>query len=277
MKRVILVLSLIFMVSLPMFAQDDLRNERINIRKGNELYEKDDYASAEVAYRKALEANPSSDIAAFNLATALLLQNTGDNMQGSADGKQEVSTADEATNILKGLANRASMDSVPMLLSQVNYNLGNIAFNKENYDESIAYYKKTLRINPTDEDARKNLRLAQLKKQEQEENQDEDQQDQQDQDQNQDQQDQNQDQQEQNQDQDQQEQEQEQKDEQNQQNNNKEQEQQQEQQQQQQMSYENIDQILKTLQDQERDTQQKVNAKKMEEQENSRREINNQW
>ena len=39
------------------------------------------------------------------------------------------------------------------------YNLGNIAFNDEKYDQSIAFYKDALRIKPEDMDARENLRL----------------------------------------------------------------------------------------------------------------------
>ncbi|MEG2599144.1 MAG: hypothetical protein RSA66_06695, partial [Muribaculaceae bacterium] len=43
------------------------------------------------------------------------------------------------------------------------------------------------------------------------------------------------------------------------------------------MSQENIDQILKTMQDEEKGIQQKINAMKMKEQENNKRRTGNQW
>ena len=55
----------------------------------------------------------------------------------------------------------------PGLASKANYNLGNIEFNREKYAEAINFYKQALRIDPKDENARKNLRIAQLKQQNQ--------------------------------------------------------------------------------------------------------------
>ena len=89
----------------------------------------------------------------------------------------------------------------PMLASRANYNLGNIAFNSEDYSNALNYYKQSLRLNPDDEAARRNLRITQLKLQNQNQDQDKDQNQDQDKDQNQDQnQDQNKDQNQQNQD-----------------------------------------------------------------------------
>ena len=50
------------------------KQERVCLRNGNKLYEKKRYAEAEVEYRKALQANPASEKAQFNLATALMRQ-----------------------------------------------------------------------------------------------------------------------------------------------------------------------------------------------------------
>ena len=50
------------------------KQERVALRNGNKLYEKKRYAEAEVEYRKALQANPASEKAQFNLATALMRQ-----------------------------------------------------------------------------------------------------------------------------------------------------------------------------------------------------------
>ena len=45
----------------------DEKVERNTIRKGNGLFNDKKYTEAEIEYRKALEANPSSEIATYNL------------------------------------------------------------------------------------------------------------------------------------------------------------------------------------------------------------------
>ena len=60
----------------------------------------------------------------------------------------------------------------PELRSKAFYNLGNLAYNQQQYAQSIEMYKNALRENPEDNQARENLRLAQLKKQEQEQTKD---------------------------------------------------------------------------------------------------------
>ena len=141
---------------------DSNRNERNAIRRGNKLYNERRYAEAEVEYKKALQYNPDSDKATFNLALAYL------NQGGTDDPQDQNSPLNQATTLLQNLV-RTSNDEG--LVSRAYYNLGNVAFNKQNYDESIEMYKNTLRRNPDDDDARDNLRLAQKKKQEQEQQQ----------------------------------------------------------------------------------------------------------
>ena len=52
----------------------DPKAERNSIRKGNDLFEDKKYTEAEIEYRKALDANPSSEIATYNLGAALYKQ-----------------------------------------------------------------------------------------------------------------------------------------------------------------------------------------------------------
>ena len=52
----------------------DEKVERNTIRKGNGLFNDKKYTEAEIEYRKALEANPSSEIATYNLGAALYKQ-----------------------------------------------------------------------------------------------------------------------------------------------------------------------------------------------------------
>ena len=49
-------------------------NERDHIRRGNKLYNDSLFVKAEVEYRKALDANPGSTEAMYNLGNALLMQ-----------------------------------------------------------------------------------------------------------------------------------------------------------------------------------------------------------
>ena len=47
--------------------------------------------------------------------------------------------------------------------SRVFYNLGNACFRRNQIGQAILYYEKALRLDPTDEDARENLRYANLR------------------------------------------------------------------------------------------------------------------
>ena len=50
------------------------KSERDHIRRGNKLYNDSLFVKAEVEYRKALDANPKSTEALYNLGNALLMQ-----------------------------------------------------------------------------------------------------------------------------------------------------------------------------------------------------------
>ena len=236
------------------------KQERNLIREGNKLYNAKRFAEAEVAYRKALEALPSSEIAQFNLAASLLRQS------GSSDPNNGNSPVATTTQILQNLA---SNGNDRMLSSKSFYNLGNLAFNSQDYGKSIEMYKNALRKNPDDDKARENLRLAQLKQKEQqnqEQNQNQNNQDQnkeQNQDQNQDQnKDQNQD--KNNQDQNQ--------------NQNQEQNQDQNKDKQQGgISDSNAEKILKAMENEEAATRKRVEAEKKKAQAARRKNITNPW
>lgn len=64
------------------------------------------------------------------------------------------------------------------------YNLGNVLYSQQKMEESIAFYRKALEVNPNDEDAKFNYELAKYITQQQQEQEQEDQSDQQDQQQN---------------------------------------------------------------------------------------------
>ncbi|WP_410264637.1 tetratricopeptide repeat protein [Barnesiella intestinihominis] len=227
----------------------DEKVERNTIRKGNGLFNDKKYTEAEIEYRKALEANPSSEIATYNLGAALYKQ------QKWNDSRNEYRKIVQA-----------SSDS--LRAAHAWHNLGNISFQEKNYAQSIEEYKNALRRNPKDDETRYNLRLAQLLLKQQQEQQNQDKNDDKDQqDKNKDQQkDQKQDQQEQN-------------NNQNNQDKNKDQQEQnkpqQQQPQQSQMSKENAQQILDAIQQDERDTQEKVQKALMQQQ--KRKKTDKEW
>ena len=121
------------------------QNATQSILKGNQLYQNSQFDLAEVQYRKALEYDPDNEKAKYNLTNALQKQNK----------------YDEAAKLLDDLAGSSKDNSVK---SAAYYNQG-VAYTKmKNLDASIESYKKTLRINPNDQEARENLEKALLQK-----------------------------------------------------------------------------------------------------------------
>ena len=206
---------------------ESYKAERNAIRKGNKLFKDEKYHQALEDYNKALQVNEGSIRGRYNKAVALLQLQTDDNKNTENDPRKQ------AGDILSRLVDDAKMYDRE-IAEKAYYNLGNMAFNDEQYDASIEMYKAALRLQPDNMLTRENLRLAQLKKQEQE-NQSQDQQDQQ-------------------QEQEQQQQEQQQQQQQDQQQD----QQQQEQQQQEQPMTQSAQQILQSMQNKENSTRKKV-------------------
>lgn len=233
MRTKTLAISLIMItISLNVLAQESNKVERNSIRSGNRLYENGNYIDAEIDYRRALAADSTSSVASYNLGNSLYRQQKGE--EAIAEYKKAAETNPD-----------------PKKSAEAWYNLGNTFMQQENYAESIEAYKNALRKEPKDDDARYNLRMAQLMMQQQEQQQ-------------QDQQDDNKDENEDKQDQQQQQQ---QDSQQNDKEDKKDEQQQQQQQQDSKMSKENAEQILKALQQDERDTQKRVQQEMMERQE----------
>ena len=128
---------------------------RAHISDGNKAYAKSKFADAEAEYKKALAKDTSSREAQFNL--------------GNAYYKQQRS--DEARRMF---THRISASTAPADKEMAYYNLGNTFFKSNKLEESIEAYKRSLRIDPSDEDARYNYLLAKdrLKKQQDQKNQD---------------------------------------------------------------------------------------------------------
>lgn len=254
--------------------------ERNYIRSGNKLFDDKNYAEAEIEYSKALQANPNSATAAYNLALVLAMQ---------AEPNDSTGIIERADSLF---SYAASITSNKQLKAMAHYNMGNMAYNNNQFDKAINDYKDALRVMPGDDDARYNLRMAQLKQQQQQNQQNQDQNQDKDQNQNQDK---NQDQNQQNQDQqNQQNQDQQNQDQQKQQDKqNQQQDQQQNQQQNQQdknngsqgqqqaragkMDERSMQQVLKAMEDKEKETQQKIYQMGERQRELERRHTQNKW
>lgn len=260
MKKILTIMLLMLVASHvgASAADTSTKRERNFIREGNGYYNEKNFSEAEKAFRKALEVNEASELAAYNLAVSLIRQS------GNADPNSGNNPMQEATSILNDLAKGANDARLAELAF---YNLGNVAFNQEQYQQSIDMYKGALRRNPDNDKARQNLRLAQLKLQQQQQNKDN-------QDKNKDNKDQdkdkNKDQNKDNKDQDKQ-------DQQDKQQNKNDRQQQQQQQQQGCISDENAAKILKTMENEENATRKRVNELKKQEEKASRRRTGNQW
>ena len=137
---------LLFLINSMTFAQ---QNEKAIIKKGNEAYLKKDYVKAGDEYSNALAKNPLNPIAQFNLGNAMY----------KADKKDEALEAyDKAIKQLNAPAEKGN----------AYYNKGVVLQNDKKLAECIDAYKKALKLDPANEDARQNLQKAlQQQKQEQ--------------------------------------------------------------------------------------------------------------
>jgi tetratricopeptide (TPR) repeat protein len=131
---------------------------RSHVSRGNEAYKSSKYGDAEAEYKKALQKDSTAREAQFNL--------------GNAFYKQQ--RFDEAQRVYAGRVAAAGKGSSDKDLAY--YDLGNTFFKSNKLEESVESYKRTLRLNPADEEARYNYLLAKdrLKQQQDQKKQDKD-------------------------------------------------------------------------------------------------------
>ncbi|RLD38324.1 MAG: hypothetical protein DRI74_04230 [Bacteroidetes bacterium] len=132
------ILFIVFMFSV---AFVNAQSDKTLVRQGNKSYQNNEFANAEINYRKALDKNPNSLSGTFNLADAVYEQK---DFEKSAEMFAKIGQADLAKE-QKGMAY---------------YNLGNSLLKAKQYEQSIEAYKMALRNNPADADARYNLEFA---------------------------------------------------------------------------------------------------------------------
>ena len=119
----------------------DAQADKTYIRQGNDKFEEGEYQQAEIEYRKALEKEPGSYRADYNLGNALYKQ------------QQYDAAVSKYTSLAKNEKDRQK-------LNRYFYNLGNAFFEGKKYKESAEAYKNALRNDPGDMNAKHNLQLA---------------------------------------------------------------------------------------------------------------------
>lgn len=163
MKKIMLCLSVLICVCI---SCDREKNE---LRKGNKAFDKSEFKQAEEAYRASLAADSNYAKAEYNLANASYKQDKDDKLHTAAK---------YYGSFLKSLSPEDTLNRTNGI-----YNLGNTNFKLSQSDtvknteqstkylkEAAEYYKETLRLNPSDSNAKYNLAMTQylLKKNEQE-------------------------------------------------------------------------------------------------------------
>ena len=144
------ILFVVFLLSA--VAVSAQKEERDYIRKGNRLFNDSVFVDAEVNYRKALEVNPKSSVSIYNLGNTLSQQ------QKFQDAMEQYVAA-------------GNIEKDKMKLAHIYHNMGVLFQAGKDYAKAVDAYKMSLRNNPTDDETRYNLALAQKMLKDQQQNQ----------------------------------------------------------------------------------------------------------
>ncbi len=119
--------------------------DKFSILNGNEQYNKGNYKKAADYYTKALSKKPDYTPGLFNLGNSLY------NLKKYDSSRKVMAMTEKIAKEKEGKA-------------AANYNIGNTWMAEKKWDEAIEAYKKTLRNNPQDMDAKYNLSYAEKMK-----------------------------------------------------------------------------------------------------------------
>ena len=150
---ILLVLFLALSAAFPAQGQSrqDIAKKDL-LKQGNRMYKRAEYDRADSLYAQAVALDTTYATGWYNLGNSLYLG--GDAAQAQAAW-------------MKSLFNTPQDDQRAPVL----YNLGGVEMDKKNYAEAIKLYKDALRRDPSDEEARYNLALAQQLLKDQQQNQ----------------------------------------------------------------------------------------------------------
>ena len=163
-SRCIIALILLLGSAQVQAQQADRKSERAAREmawEGNKLYNEELYEEAEIFYHKSLEESYNMPESSFNLGNT----------------SYQLGRHDDAARRFKEIAETETLN--PEQRSDAYYNLGNSLIKTQDFENAVAAYKNSLRLEPGDEDARHNLSMAlqmlQRQEQEQQQNQEQDQ------------------------------------------------------------------------------------------------------
>jgi Ca-activated chloride channel family protein len=119
--------------------------------RGREAYESGNHPLALEAFEEAAEARPDDPVVRFNVA----------------DGLYKNGQYDQAAALFRSLGS----DPASPLAPAARYNLGNSLYQQQDYPGAVRAYRDALRLDPGDEEIRRNLEMALRRLKEQEEEQ----------------------------------------------------------------------------------------------------------
>jgi len=146
MKNIAIIILTLFTAF--SFAQEKealmaLKKANNYVYEGNTLVNKDDFVSAEMAYRKAISEQPTSIAGIYNL---------GNSYYKKGNFEEALYRHQQAT---KSAVSKAEKH-------KAFHNIGNILMQNKKCKEAVDAYKNALRNNPTDDETRYNLGLAKV-------------------------------------------------------------------------------------------------------------------
>jgi tetratricopeptide (TPR) repeat protein len=156
--------KLIIFILLLVLNYSHAQNKVELLNKGNERYNSEEFEQSETLYKEALDKDNQYYKANLNVGHSLFRQAHILIKQQDSLGIKKLEEAEKFYNNSVELAENKNQKA------ESYYNLGNAQLLSQKLEESIESYKKSLRLNPDNINAKKNLALAQylLKKQEEE-------------------------------------------------------------------------------------------------------------
>jgi Ca-activated chloride channel family protein len=150
MKRLIISLLIVPFILAPLFAKDSFK--KLN-DQANEKYEQNDFGEAQKLLERAKEEKPDDPIVNYNLGSVYHQEG---NYEQAGESYMNATHAEDT-----------------IMQAHAQYNIGNTEFRAGEYQKAVDAYKKSLRLNPEDHDAKHNLEVAlrRLQEQQQQQNQ----------------------------------------------------------------------------------------------------------
>ena len=157
MKKSLLTYSFILLGLLGFAQTSETKTEDNLTYEGNEYHLMESYSNAEKKYREALSRSPKNTIAQHNLGNTLF----------------EEAYYGEAFNAYKSATTTAQSKAEK---HSALHNMGNVFMNKKEYAKAVETYKEALRNNPNDDQTRYNYAVAKslLEQEKQDQNNDKD-------------------------------------------------------------------------------------------------------